>query len=170
MNRIWSGLGRTIYFILYPILFVYLRINARTRVIIQKDKQILLVKPWLGSGEWDLPGGGLHFSESEVDGAIRETLEETGIELSPDILNPLENFRGKGFLSYSLHIYSCKIAKEPKLKKQFIEIIDIRWVDVSELGDIVLDIWPSFASTSGNPAHKMLYYAGFAMYCLVVLT
>jgi len=149
VKSLWESLGRVIYFILYPLLFVYFRLNARTRVVIEKNQQILLVKPWIGSGQWDLPGGGLHISESEVDGAIREILEETGIELGADNLKPLGNIRGKGILPYSLHCYSCKLSNNPKIKKQFIEIIDIRWVGISELGEyqlghlasLCLDLW-----------------------------
>jgi 8-oxo-dGTP diphosphatase len=34
---------------------------------------------WSGVGEWTLPGGGLDFGESPLDGAIRELAEVTGL-------------------------------------------------------------------------------------------
>jgi 8-oxo-dGTP diphosphatase len=35
-----------------------------------------------GEGTWTMPGGKLHFQESFEDGAKREVMEETGIELN----------------------------------------------------------------------------------------
>ncbi len=34
-----------------------------------------------GEGTWTMPGGKLHFQESFEEGAMRETMEETGIKL-----------------------------------------------------------------------------------------
>jgi len=35
-----------------------------------------------GAGKWTMPGGKLHFGETFEDGAKREVMEETGIELN----------------------------------------------------------------------------------------
>lgn len=60
-------------------------------VLIMKDGRILLGKRdnnadkagslMNGQGTWTMPGGKLEFGESFEDGAIRETLEETGIRI-----------------------------------------------------------------------------------------
>jgi len=149
VSHLWNGFGRAIYFIFFPLLFIYFRLNARTRVVIKKGKKALLVKPWIGNGSWDLPGGGLHIRETEIDGAIREVLEETGMELDPNELKPLGDIRGKGFLPFSLHCFSAEITSETAIKKQFVEIIDIRWIEISALRDyrlgsmakLCLDLW-----------------------------
>lgn len=39
-----------------------------------------------GEGTWTMPGGKLRFGESFIEGAKRETLEETGVEISADDL------------------------------------------------------------------------------------
>lgn len=40
-----------------------------------------LCPPERWTGWWTLPGGGLDFGESPESGAVRETLEETGLEI-----------------------------------------------------------------------------------------
>ncbi len=60
-------------------------------VILLKNNQILLghrhddpekaSSELNGAGKWTMPGGKFHFGESFEDGAKREVMEETGIEL-----------------------------------------------------------------------------------------
>lgn len=59
------------------------RISSYT--LVTRDRHILLCRlsAQLGTdeGKWTLPGGGLDFGEHPEDGAIRETLEETGFQV-----------------------------------------------------------------------------------------
>ena len=65
-------------------------------MILNKDGQILLGKRHdnpekadsvlKGAGTWTMPGGKLHFQETFEDGAHREILEETGIEIDKNNL------------------------------------------------------------------------------------
>jgi 8-oxo-dGTP diphosphatase len=67
------------------------KIGAGIGIILEKDGKILLGKrhpdpvkagsAFLSAGEWCLPGGKLEWGESFEEGAIRETLEETGITI-----------------------------------------------------------------------------------------
>lgn len=61
--------------------------RPRTRVIVMlNDREILMVKNWLGSQRWTLPGGGMKRGESPAHAAARELLEETGLVVSHDQL------------------------------------------------------------------------------------
>jgi 8-oxo-dGTP diphosphatase len=52
-----------------------------SKVIILKSDRCLLLCREDGKG-WELPGGHLNLRESYTDGAIRECLEETGVQLT----------------------------------------------------------------------------------------
>lgn len=149
MRKLWQALGMSGFWLLSPVLLVYLRLNARTRVVIVADGQILLVKPWLGTGRWDLPGGGLKLQESTRDGAVREVFEETGIELKPQSLKSLGMVKKPGLFPARIHCFSIKLEHPPAVKKQFVELIDIGWVktgdmvkySVNSYSQTCLDLW-----------------------------
>lgn len=48
--------------------------------IFDSDGRILLVRKAYGDRGWTLPGGGLEGPETPMDAAVRETLEETGLQ------------------------------------------------------------------------------------------
>lgn len=71
---------------------------------------------------WDLPGGEILANESPTEAAIRETFEETGIQLSPDKLfpfpeNPYKNESIKGKHTNLRHFFVGKLlVPEPDIK------------------------------------------------------
>ncbi len=54
-------------------------------VFIHRDGEILILKRAGGyaGGGWFIPGGHVEFGETPLEAAVRETREETGIELDP---------------------------------------------------------------------------------------
>lgn len=149
MKKLWAAVGIAGFWLLSPLLLSYLRLNARTRIIVEHRDKLLLVKPWLGTGQWDFPGGGLHLSETPLNGVIRETLEETGLEIDKSQVQSLGLVKGKGLLPPSVHCFYAGLKQEPKVKKRFVEIIDIVWADKSDIdkyplsapGKICFDLW-----------------------------
>jgi 8-oxo-dGTP pyrophosphatase MutT (NUDIX family) len=147
MKSIWKFSGIISFWLLFPALFFYMRLNSRTRVIIKAEGKILLVKPWLGSGVWDLPGGGLHLKEEPKAGALREVYEETGIELKKSELKSLGSLNM--FKSSKIYCYLAELKPKPPVKKQFVELIDIRWVNIDNVSkypvhkysQACLDLW-----------------------------
>ena len=49
--------------------------------ILNADRHVLLVKHSYGALNWELPGGASEADESPVDTALRETREETGLQV-----------------------------------------------------------------------------------------
>ena len=147
MKSVWKYLGIAIFWLLFPALFIYMRLNSRTRVLIKAEGKVLLVKAWLGSGVWDLPGGGLHPREDPIAGALREVYEETGIELRREALKSVGS--QKVFPSSKIYCYLAELNSKPPVKRQFVELIDIRWVNIDDLNkypiqeysQVCLDLW-----------------------------
>lgn len=135
MKKIWFISGKFAYWLSLPLLYVYFRMTKRTRVLVAVGDNVLVVKAWLGSGRWGLPGGGLHIGEKPAAGAVRELAEETGIEVNASKLQYLfskisENKHGPRYL---YHAFLLKLAKPPAISKQELEITHAEWKNWREL-------------------------------------
>lgn len=137
MNRLYRAAGRIGYFIIWPVLFVYLRIGVRTRVLILAQQQVLLVRGWLDDGSWGLPGGGLHRHEAPTIGALREVFEETGLHLPAKQLRYLraEEVRWRGLKAYC-HFFVIELGDQPPLQAQRGEIADAAWISLNDVGQL----------------------------------
>ena len=58
-------------------------------ILILTEQQELLLCHVTGQDHWDLPKGGAHEGESPLQAALRETREETGLELAAEALREL---------------------------------------------------------------------------------
>ncbi len=137
MQKLWVLSGRIAYWLSWPLLFLYLQRSERTRVLVVCGDEVLVVRGWLGNGRWCLPGGGIHRNELPKDGAVRELMEETGIEANATDLQFIFSRKstqkhGPGF---KMHIYALTLANKPKLLKQKLEITHILWMKKRDLLD-----------------------------------
>lgn len=126
--------GTAAFWLSWPLLYVYLRKTERTRVLLVTDKTVLLIRTWHGTGEWSLPGGGIHKNEKKELAATRELLEETSIALGTDQLRALGT---KMHTEYKL-IFTCHyFVAEPKeaiiAKPRLPEVLETQWVRIDEL-------------------------------------
>lgn len=132
--RPWAWCGRLLYWLVWPALFLYLRGSARTRVLLVAEDHVLLVQGWLGDGRWSLPGGGLHRDEQALDGAVRETTEETGIRLSADQLQPLATERcTSNGIPFQCYFFSASLDTRPEPHVQRGEIVAAEWVPLGHV-------------------------------------
>ena len=133
MKKLLRVGGFAAFCLIYPLLFVYLRIGTRTRVLIMVDGAVLLTRSWLGSGKWQLPGGGVHCGEEPLLAAIREVQEETGITLTTKQLQFFYKDRSyyKG-LHFDYSCYYAELAKRPTIKKQMLEVSEIEWLPLKD--------------------------------------
>jgi ADP-ribose pyrophosphatase YjhB (NUDIX family) len=116
-----------------PQLLVLLGIFAEQRMLMIKRGQ----PPFAGS--WSVPGGYVERNESLEGAAIRETFEESGVELHRDQLVPM------GMLSVptlnQVHIaFLVQLEKRLPLRAQPPEVIDAGWFRRDELADV--ELWP----------------------------
>ena len=68
-------------------------------VLMVDDQERALLAWWNGEGhsepEWSLPGGGIEFDESIMDGVVREVFEETGYHVEPGALLAEHHFTAR---------------------------------------------------------------------------
>ncbi len=90
-------------------------------VIIIKDKCVLLGKRKNshGEGSWAFPGGHLEYGESPEECAVRETLEETGIEINNIRKGPFTNdfFAKEGKHYITLFMLADHVRGDPEIKE-----------------------------------------------------
>lgn len=79
---------------------------------------------------WTLPSGGVEKGESALDAALRETLEEVGIELEPQSLRHVGSFEnGVEFKRDLIELYEVRLAHEPRVQVDGVEVIEARFLE-----------------------------------------
>jgi ADP-ribose pyrophosphatase YjhB (NUDIX family) len=111
--------------------------------VIVKDNLVLLVRrgqaPLLG--EWSLPGGVLECGETLRDAAIREALEETGLEVETGMLlgvyeRVIRSENGRVRYHYVLIDFLCRVVAGDL--KAGSDAADVRWFESVELDGLNL--------------------------------
>jgi ADP-ribose pyrophosphatase YjhB (NUDIX family) len=105
----------------------YGRIEGANVLVTDDESRILVVKPTY-SREWMLPGGRVERGETPHDAAIRETREETGIEVALErlLLVDARHARDTSFIFAGL-------ATGGELEPQLGEIAEVGWLSRDEI-------------------------------------
>jgi 8-oxo-dGTP pyrophosphatase MutT (NUDIX family) len=125
------------FWLTYPLLWIYLKVGTRTRVLVIVDDLVLLLMGHIGLDQWGLPGGGVHCGEEPLNGAIREVKEETGINLSAKQLKFLYHTQSsyKG-LKYMYDCFYVQLTTKPPLQKQAFEVAKMQWLPLLDVDKI----------------------------------
>lgn len=123
-SKNYSWIGR----VLSPPVLIVLRIYARiARVerariaVFDTNGRVLLVRSWVGTQLWELPGGAIQRNEQPLDAALRETFEETSLRLLPQSCISLGYYRGTHLFSA---VVSATIASNMNISW---EITEYQW-------------------------------------------
>ena len=109
-----------------------------SKVIIQNSrKEVVMAKVKRGffTGHWTLPGGFVDYAEHPLEGAIREVLEEIGINvnISEDnivqIAERIFTSEGIQFLSFT---YKCEVQNDIAFNLKEDEIEEVRWFTIDD--------------------------------------
>jgi len=111
-------------------------------IIIEKDR-VLLVKRGHAplAGEWSIPGGVLEVGETLREAAIREVVEETGLEIEPTVLlgvydRILRDADERTLYHYVLIDFFCRrISGEPRAAG---DAAEVRWFTKPEVAALAL--------------------------------
>ena len=118
------------------------RVGAGFGVILEKDGEILLGmrhpdpdkadSAFRSAGEWSLPGGKLEWGETFEEGAIRETLEETGITIrDPEVIS-VHNCKNEHAHFMTVGLVARQWEGEAQVTEPD-EIVEWRWFPLDDL-------------------------------------
>jgi 8-oxo-dGTP pyrophosphatase MutT (NUDIX family) len=114
-------------------------VPAAVAVVAREDGAVLLIRR-TDNGNWALPGGAIEMDESVADAAIRETCEETGIQV--EVTGLLGIYTDPGHVihftsndevrrEFSVVLTARPVGGEPAPSS---EPSEVRWVPPGDLG------------------------------------
>ncbi|HSX23985.1 MAG TPA: NUDIX hydrolase [Candidatus Saccharimonadales bacterium] len=124
---LWFGM--VLFWLSWPVLWLYLRRSNRTRLLLVAEDKFLALRGWLGGMELSMPGGGIHHGEAPAIALLREVKEEIGLELQE---TQLRHAFSEEYRQYGLHFgYDCFVVvlpKKPDVILQRKEIAESAWL------------------------------------------
>jgi 8-oxo-dGTP pyrophosphatase MutT (NUDIX family) len=113
-------------------------VPAAVALVAREDGAVLLIRR-TDNGNWALPGGAIEMNESVADAAVRETFEETGIQV--EVTGLLGIYSDPGHVihftsndevrrEFSVALTARPVGGEPTLST---ESSEVRWVAPADL-------------------------------------
>jgi 8-oxo-dGTP pyrophosphatase MutT (NUDIX family) len=113
-------------------------VPAAVVIVAREDGAVLLIRR-TDNGNWALPGGAIEMSESVADAAVRETFEETGVQV--EVTGLLGIYSDPGHVirftsndevrrEFSVVLTARPVGGEPTLST---ESSEVRWVAPGDL-------------------------------------
>ncbi len=114
-----------------------IKVGIGTYIFNDKNQVLLgLRKSPHGEGTWCPPGGHLEYGESFADGALREIMEETGLQIAPQditvagVTNDFFEESGKHYIT--IHVTAHKFSGVPEIKEAD-KCAKWQWFDLDNL-------------------------------------
>jgi len=120
------------------------RVPSVNVVVINDDEEILMIRR-SDNGNWAVPGGAIDLGESVAQAALRETLEESGIECAITGIvgiysDPkhiiLYTSNGEARQEFSIVLTARPLAGQPTPSS---ESSEVRWVPASQVLEYTMD-------------------------------
>ena len=153
IRKVLQRIGVIIFWVLWPVWYVYFkRSHERSRVLLKCGHEVLLVKGWIGTNRWGLPGGGAHKGELPVSSAVREVREEVGYLAAETALRSLGSKQHDKYgLKYRAHYFVLELPERPVLKVRMFEISEARWFETKQIIGSMLDDDAAYALSKYKP-------------------
>ncbi|MFB6723166.1 NUDIX hydrolase [Kribbella sp. NPDC056345] len=109
-----------------------LRLTAFTCTVDPGGRLLMVRHERLGVVRWELPGGHVEPGESAAEAAVRETVEETGVLVTPGrvVADCLHRWRGRGV---EIVYFEAQPQSVAELGTTDARISDVAWVDPARL-------------------------------------
>jgi ADP-ribose pyrophosphatase YjhB (NUDIX family) len=109
-------------------------VRGREALLVRRNTEPL-------KGEWSVPGGVLELGEKLRDGARREALEETGLEVEPgEVLEVFDSIfsdqQGRTQYHYVLIDYLCRVVSGEAIAGS--DVSEVKWVTEEDLVNLLL--------------------------------
>lgn len=123
-------------------------------MIIKNDKILLLKRR--DNMQWTAVGGHVEEEESLKTATCREAIEEVGIEIKQEDLNPLcvINRRLKKLYRFHMFFYTSKWNREPKNKEPNTHL-EIKWYNLNNLPS---NLCPLASAAISSLTNKKIYH------------
>lgn len=131
-KQAWQIFGVVAFWLTWPAAYFFIHDTQRARVMVRWDDKILLVRGWYGSGQWQLPGGGVKRGEAITAAACREVEEEVGLQLSTQDLRKLggKTTTAERGIQFFCQTFIADYMTEPAVRCGYPEIAAYKWVDM----------------------------------------
>lgn len=105
--------------------------------VLDSSGRVLLQRRGEAEGPWGLPGGGMELGETLEAAAVRETREETGLDVRPDELlgvytGPLHTY-ANGDVVQSVVVVLTATQVGGRLSADGTETLDLGWFSLDDL-------------------------------------
>lgn len=141
-------MGVILFYLLWPLVWLYAPLTRRVRVIVIRDEEILVVKNWFGSGKWQLPGGGIKFGESPEAAAIREMREELAVDIRQvRLLDAEPHIIQQNGMLFRYHFVLADISNTAQLSTQH-GITAHTWLRISDMHSTETEVTTAVALTN----------------------
>lgn len=126
--------GKVIYILFKPLIGLVLSETPRARAVVIHNKKILLLKNWIGSQRWTLPGGGVKKGEFPKEAIKRELFEELNLVINPkDLKRILRTKQVEESDSYPVFVFQVLSVKHLEFTVKKPEIIEAKWFELAAL-------------------------------------
>ena len=102
------------------------------RVILVKDRSVVLVSHWYAPWTWTLPGGGVNKNETPEAAAIREVKEETGFDVK-SLAGEIGKYKGTWGRGDMVMVFYTGDFEGSLTLTPNIEIMGRSWFDIDNL-------------------------------------
>ena len=116
--------------------------GTRAGIVIHKNDELLLVSQYrllINNYSWEIPGGSIEVDESPTEGAIRETVEETGYKCN-NLKLLIHYEEDLDCVQNSVYIYSSdNYNKTFTVKYSCDEIVNSKWFKIKDCIKLIHD-------------------------------
>ncbi|WP_327655998.1 NUDIX hydrolase [Streptomyces sp. NBC_00483] len=104
-------------------------------VVVRDDGRVLVIRR-ADNGTWEPPGGVLELDERPEDGAVREVLEETGIQVSVERLTGVYKNMSRGVVAL---VFLCRPVAGAERTSS--ESTAVRWLTPEEVEEAMGEVY-----------------------------